>query len=111
MLTDNTLSQPQIISLPQVLDAKPIQALWRELKPTIRHSRAQVLLDMSHIETLDWQGVRLLMDAFLIAQKSGGRLAVMKANPAVRLFLDLTQVSALLPIFDDEASALAWFMV
>lgn len=110
MLAQNTLVTPYIIRLPGSLDAKQNQNAWKNLKPRIGLRPTQILLDLSHITLLDWQDVTLLMEAFLASQQVGGKLAIMKANDAVKLFLDLTQVSSLIPVFDDEACALNFSM-
>ena len=111
MLTSkNTHCHPQVICLPKALDAKHHAQVWGDLKPAIRHESPQVLLDMSHIYSLDWQGLTLLMDALVALRKVGGKLALMKVNPAVKVFLELTRVNSLIPAFDDEVRALNWFM-
>lgn len=98
-----------VISLPERVGQKHTAKVWSEIKPMLYQSQRYVLLDMAQISRLDWNGITLLMDVYAAMRRNGGRIAMMRVQPVVMAFLELTQMNKLIPVFTDENAALAGF--
>lgn len=81
--------------------------LRKQLMEALRSSECPVILDMTECRTLDGQDVEMLIDC--VAQSAGQDTPLLLAagSPAIRIILDVTQISAVVPVFDSLQEALS----
>ena len=81
-----------------------------ELSNVIRDQKdTKVLIDLSRVSRIDSTGLGVLMNCYCHAVKNAGALKLLKADAPVRRVLSVTKIDSVLPIFDDEAAAIASF--
>ncbi len=81
-----------------------------QLANVIRDQKdTKVLIDLSRVSRIDSTGLGVLMNCYCHAVKNAGALKLLRADAPVRRVLSVTKIDSLLPIFDDEAAAIASF--
>jgi anti-sigma B factor antagonist len=81
-----------------------------ELSNVIRNQKdTKVLIDLSRVSRIDSTGLGVLMNCYCHAVKNAGALKLLRADAPVRRVLSVTKIDSLLPIFEDEAVAIASF--
>ena len=68
---------------------------------------ANVVVDLGEVPYIDSTGLAFLVDLYKILQARGGQLALAGANARVLEVLALTRIGELIPVFDDQESAVA----
>jgi len=81
-----------------------------ELSDVIRvQNDTKVLIDLSRVSRIDSTGLGVLMRCYAHAVKNAGALKLLNADTPVRRVLSVTRIDSLLPMFEDEAAAIASF--
>ncbi len=83
--------------------------LARELRRLRESSARKLLVNLSGLTQIDSSGLSTLVRAFVSLGQSGGSLKLLGVRGRVREVLSVTRLLRAIPIFDDEASALASF--
>jgi anti-anti-sigma factor len=65
-----------------------------------------VILDMARVPHIDSAGIGLLVNGQVSAARNGRRFALVALPARIRLMLDATKVSSVIPIFESEQKAL-----
>lgn len=75
----------------------------------VEAGRVKLLLDMKEVTRLDSAGIGMLVSKFLTARRAGGAIKIL--HPTVRTdhLMDITKLSTVFEIFDDEEKALRSF--
>lgn len=82
-----------------------LSAKGEEIK---RLACAKILADFSNVHSVGSTGIGFVVSLYTSARtKSGGRFVLVGANARVRDVLDLTRLSAILPMEKDLASGMA----
>jgi anti-anti-sigma factor len=68
-----------------------------------------LLLDMSGVNFMDSEGIKVLIRAYTSVHQTGGALKILKPSPHVRHVLEITHLLTVMEAFDDEEAALASF--
>jgi anti-anti-sigma factor len=68
---------------------------------------ANVVVDLREVPYIDSTGLAFVVELYKILQGRGGQLAVAGANARVLEVLALTRISEIIPVFDDQESAVA----
>lgn len=66
-----------------------------------------VVVDMSEVNFIASIGMRLLLTCAKAKAKRGGKLALYGLRPLVKEALEMAGIDSLIPLYDDEAAALA----
>jgi anti-sigma B factor antagonist len=77
------------------------QAVTRE------ETAEQVILDFTNVPFMDSAGLGALVGAYVAAQRTHRKLAVVGANTQVKALIDMTQVGTLIKCYEDVAAAQA----
>jgi len=86
------------------VDASYLRAKTDEIK---KGGRSKVLADFSDVPYVDSTGIGFLVGVYTTVTGSmGGRFVITSPNHRVREVLDLTRLSSVIPIADDEAAGL-----
>jgi anti-anti-sigma factor len=81
-----------------------------ELSNVIRVQKdTKVVIDLSRVSRIDSTGLGVLMNCYCHAVKNAGALKLLNADAPVRRVLSVTKIDSLLPMFEDEAAAIASF--
>jgi anti-anti-sigma factor len=64
------------------------------------------IVDLGEVPYIDSTGLAFLVDLYKILRARGGQLALAGANARVLAVLALTRIGELIPVFDDQESAL-----
>lgn len=99
---------PTIVAFPAAPRFGRRSSLRKQLLGALRASGCcPVILDMTECRTLDGQDVEMLIDC--VAQSAGQDTPLFLAagSPAMRVILDVTQISAVVPVFDSLQEALS----
>ena len=105
-ITAHTVRE-QLVLAPDTdrLDTASAQAFLRASTDTLGDAR-HVVLDLCGVQFIDSTGLGALV-ALRRALGDDGRLRLVSANPRVRLLLEMTRLSAVLPLFATTQEALA----
>lgn len=95
------------VALAGRLDAKGAEAAESEFSDRIGKAGRNVVLDMSGVTFVGSLGIRLLISAARALSRSGHRLVMAGAQPAVAQVFATVALDELIPIADDQAAALA----
>jgi anti-anti-sigma factor len=68
---------------------------------------ANAVVDLGEVPYIDSTGLAFLVDLYKILQARGGQLTLAGANARVLEVLALTRIGELIPVFDDQESAVA----
>jgi len=85
------------------------EALFETLKSLIAAGRSALLLDCSHVEAIDSQGIQTVLRGQRLAQEAGGKLVLLKVSPRMREALTVTRLLPIIEHYEDEKEALARF--
>jgi anti-sigma B factor antagonist len=81
-----------------------------ELTNAVRLEKdTKVLIDLSKVSRIDSTGLGVLMNCYCHAVKNAGALKLLNAEAPVRRVLSVTKIDSVLPMFEDEATAIASF--
>ena len=81
-----------------------------ELSKVIRLEKdTKVLIDLSRVSRIDSTGLGVLMNCYCHAVKNAGALKLLNPDAPVRRVLNITKIDSVLPMFEDEAAAIASF--
>jgi anti-sigma B factor antagonist len=69
----------------------------------------KVLLDLSKVDKVDSEGLGQLVSAYTTLRNAGGDLKLFNLSPEVHYLLQITKLSSVFDIQEDEASAIASF--
>ena len=68
---------------------------------------ANAVVDLGEVPYIDSTGLAFLVDLYKMLQARGGQLTLAAANARVLEVLALTRIGELIPVFDDQQSAVA----
>lgn len=68
-----------------------------------------VLVNLAEVTQVDSTGINVLVQSYVTLKRRGGNLKILHATGYVQEVLEVTHLSQCLPIYTDEAEALASF--
>src|SRR6478672_7628785 len=71
--------------------------------------RAQLVADVAGVGFVDSAGLGAIVQAYATAKRQGGALKLLNPPKRLRDLLVITKLATVLPMFEDEASAIASF--
>ena len=75
----------------------------------VAEGRVNILLDLREVTRIDSAGIGMLVSKYLSAQKSGGTIKLLHLTQRSDHIMDITRLTTVFEIFDDEAEALRSF--
>ena len=75
------------------------------LTPIVEGENKKVILDLSNVGYLDSSGIESLIGVYQTLRNRSGGLRVLKPSSRIRQLLDLTKLSDVLGVVDDETDA------
>ena len=75
----------------------------------VASGRSSILLDLKDVTRIDSAGIGMLVSKYLTARKSGGTIKLLHLTQHSDHLMDITRLTTVFEIFDDEAAALKSF--
>ncbi len=102
----NVLTQPQmtVVQPSGHLNASNAGDLQQQLVTAVSTQPANVLVDMSQVESLDSAGLMSLVSALTLAQKLGRRFSLCCIAPSIQIIFELTQLDQVFETFENRAA-------
>jgi anti-sigma B factor antagonist len=85
------------------------QQLRKTVKTLAAQGNNKVLLDLANVDKIDSDGLGELISAFTTLRQAGGELKLFNLSPEVHDLLQITKLSSVFDVQEDEASAIAAF--
>jgi anti-anti-sigma factor len=79
------------------------------VKNHIKEGQRNFLLNFGKIEFMDSMGVGELLASYKSIHDLGGKLKLLKLPPRIQLVFDITGITRLFELFDDEEEAIRSF--
>ena len=80
-----------------------------ELRQLAQNKPCDVLVNLAAVTQVDSTGITALVQSFVTLKRDGGSLKILNPTGYVRQVLEVTGLINCLPVFTDEATALASF--
>jgi len=84
-------------------------ALSSELHALAENAPCDLLINLAEVTQVDSTGINVLVQSYVSLKRKGGNLKILHATGYVREVLEVTHLIGCLPVFADEAEALASF--
>ena len=104
-LERQTAGQVEVVRLANRLDADNANAVRQELDTLMKQGRNRLALSLNQVSFVDSSGLSVFVHAVKMARAAGGDVNLVQPTPAVRSVLELTRLSRIFEIWDDEPSA------
>ena len=75
----------------------------------VAKGRVKIILDLKDVTRLDSAGIGMLVSKYLSTRKNGGMMKLLHLTQHSDHLLDITRLTIVFEIFDDEAAALKSF--
>jgi anti-anti-sigma factor len=83
------------------------------LRDTVNHlveaGRAKLVLDMKEVTRMDSAGIGMLVSKYLTCRRGGGMLKILHPTERTDHLMDVTKLTTVFEIFDDEEAAIRSF--
>ena len=104
-LERRTDGKVEVVHLISRLDANNAPEVREELDSLMQRGRHRLALNLDRVSFIDSSGLSVFVHAVKAARAMGGNVNLIHPTPAVRSILDLTRLSRIMDIWDDEPSA------
>lgn len=98
--------QVEVVHLTNRLDATNAPEVRQEIDSLLGQGRNRLALNLDRVSFVDSSGLSVFVHAVKTARAAGGNVNLIHPSPAVRSVLELTRLSRILEIWDDEPSAI-----
>jgi len=105
-ISDETIDDSSVIRLEGSFDTTTAQAVQAHLDGLIDGGATTVVVGLGAVEFVSSAGLRVLL-ATAKRLRPIGALRLFGLNPSVREVFDVSGFSTIIPIFDDQAAAIA----
>lgn len=104
-LERRTDGEVEVVHLLDRLDASNAPGVRKELDSLMDRGRNLLALNLGEVNFVDSSGLSVFVHAVKAARAAGGNVNLIQPSPAVRSVLELTRLSRIMEIWDDEPSA------
>lgn len=95
----------EVVHLVNRLDASNATEVRQELEALMDRGCHRLALNLDRVSFVDSTGLSVFVHAVKAARAAGGNVNLIHPSPAVRSVLELTRLSRIMEIWDDESSA------
>lgn len=78
-----------------------------ELRKLAENAPCNVIVNLTEVTQIDSSGIGGLVQSYVTLTRSGGTLKILNPTGSVREILEVTHLNKALPVYTDEAAALA----
>ncbi len=79
------------------------------LRKLVDSGSGKLVLNLEDVTQVDSSGICAIVRTFVTLRRSGGSLKLLHPRGRVRMVLDVTRLTEVIPMFEDETQALASF--
>ena len=80
-----------------------------ELKSLLAEGRRNIVVNMAGVSYIDSAGLGELVAKFTTASRDGGAVKLLHVQAKMKSLLQMTNLTTIFPVFDDEQSAIGSF--
>lgn len=96
-----------VVRLGGELDHHAVETLRDEIEQSLEETRCRgLVLSFQGIDFMDSSGLGLILGRYRSVSARGGKMALCKVNPNLRKIFELSGIYKIVPVLDDELSAL-----
>jgi anti-anti-sigma factor len=106
-LTHRTEANVQLLVFSGNLQHRDVVRVTQQLQQIIDTHSAYLLIDLAELQTIDVQGLSVLLTALKLSQARGGTVALLNPSKTARNLLTLTDLHRIFAIYADPAVAVA----
>lgn len=99
-----------VVSVSGDLDIYAAPVLNRDLRALIARRRANIIVNLENVSYIDSTGIGVLMGALRPTRLFGGSILVVTRTERMKRLFEFLGLTSVLPIFDDETSAVSSLM-
>jgi anti-sigma B factor antagonist len=99
-----------VVSVSGDLDIYAAPVLNRDLRALIARRRANIIVNLENVSYIDSTGIGVLMGALRPTRLFGGSILVVTRTERMKRLFEFLGLTTVLPIFDDETSAVSSLM-
>ena len=93
------------------LDGGGSELLREQLQRLFDNGACNLLLNVGELTQMDSSGISVLVETYVSLRRNGGNLKLLRPRDRVRMVLNLFRLLDIIPNFENEALALASFLV
>jgi anti-sigma B factor antagonist len=109
-IVERRIGDVTILQLIGRLELEDGDTLLRDtINALVAAGRVKLVLDMRDVTRLDSAGIGMLVSKFLTARRSGGSLKILRPTARTDHLMEITKLSTIFEIFDDEDAAVRSF--
>jgi anti-sigma B factor antagonist len=86
-----------------------VTQLRAQIRELIDGGRTKILLNLADVTYIDSSGIGELVTAYTTVKRTGGMLKLLKLTQRIQDLLQITKLSTVFEVFEDEAKALKSF--
>lgn len=76
-----------------------------EIEQQLRNGNNKLIIDLKNVPLLDSTALGVIIVAFQVLQRSGGKLVLLNPQKAVSSVLEVTRLTSILEVYDSEEAA------
>lgn len=103
MIATRTVEDVTIFDIPALFETEALQVAVQE---RVESGGRRLLLNLNEVTFIESSGLGAMVAAFKYCESHGGKLGFYGIQPQVRQLLELTKLSRVLKLFEDEGEAL-----
>ena len=96
-----------VVQFPGTLEKPALKAFTKNIKPILNKKQQRLIIDLSNLKNLDWQGATYLLSLFKKVTKKRGIMIIAQASPEVQAYMELIQLQRVVEIVSDEETAMS----
>jgi len=77
----------------------------------VEEGQVKLVLDMKEVTRLDSAGIGMLVSKYLTVRRAGGAIKLLHPTERTDHLIDITKLTTVFEVFDDEASAVKSFSI
>jgi anti-sigma B factor antagonist len=109
-IVERRIGDVTILQLIGRLELEDGDTLLRDtINGLVADGRVKLVLDMREVTRLDSAGIGMLVSKFLTARRNGGSLKILNPTPRTDHLMEITKLTTIFEIFDDEEAAVRSF--
>ncbi len=77
----------------------------KEIEQQLQNGNNKLIIDLKNVPLLDSTALGVIIMAFQVVQRSGGKLVLLNPQKAVCNILEVTRLTSILEVYDSEEAA------
>jgi anti-anti-sigma factor len=100
-----------VMELPEQIGANEAAEIFQDVSSLLEFQRPRIVFDLSHVRSVDNDGVQMLLHCLDEAMKRDGDLKLAAISPQSQMILELMRADGIFEIFETAGEAVRSFNV